>query len=292
MSKHIDLFSLKQQILQMRGNPDICPDASIVIPVNAQGDLENVMVILTDITRYEGNYTFEIILVINNYEKGNEPEAIDVYRDMGVQVVARPSVHRPGEAVGFTARIRGVCVAKSECVPLFDADCRMPNATALLNWYVEQFHNGADAAYTRVGYYDLRPHLSIRFRMLIHHGVRWFKRVTIGIPTTRGNNYAVRRTKVLDYHAHGLLADNMNVGPTFKNFNGKIVYSGNKDLIVLTSGRMFGGGWLKLFVYMLYRLRYNLRVLPVGADVANRTRRENDPQRRYVNNKPIMDAEG
>jgi glycosyltransferase involved in cell wall biosynthesis len=292
MSKHIDLFSLTSQILQMRGDPDRAPDASVVIPVNAQGDLENVMDILTDLTGYAGNCKFEIIFVINNYKEGNEPQAIDMYRDMGVQVVARPSVRRAGEAVGFTARIRGVYAAKSEYVLLFDADCRIPNATALLNWYIEQFRNGADAAYTHVDYYNLHPHASIRFRMLIHHGARWFKRVIMGIPTTRGSNYAVRRTKVLKYYDKGLLADEMNVGPTFKKFNGKVAYSSDKDLVVLTSGRMFGGGWIKLFRYLLYRLRYNLRVLPVGADVANRTGRENDPQRRYVNNKPILDEDG
>ena len=291
MSKHVDLFSLKQQILQLRGNPDSRPDASIVIPVNAQGDLENIKVILKDITCYEGNYTFEIVLVFNNYEKGNEPQAIQMYSDMGVQVVARPSLRRPGEAVGFTARIRGVYIAKSEYVLLFDADCRIPNATALLNWYVDQFRNGADAAYTHVDYFNLRSHSSIRFRMVVHHGARWFKRVIMGIPTTRGSNYAVRRTKVLKYYEHGLLADEMNVGPTFKKFNGKVVYSGNSDLVVLTSGRMFGGNWLKLFLYLLYRLRYNMRVLPVGTDVANRTGRENDPQRRYINNRPITDED-
>ncbi|MCI0712806.1 MAG: glycosyltransferase family 2 protein [Chloroflexi bacterium] len=291
MNRHVDSSPLKQQIVQMRGNPNNDPDASIVIPVNARGDLENVMVILTDIARYEGNHTLEIIFVINNYEEGNEPEAVEMYLNMGIEVVAKPSVRRPGEAVGFTARIQGVYVAKSEYVLLFDADCRIPNATALLDWYIGQFRNGADAAYTHVGYYDLRPHSSIRFRMITHHGARWFKREVMGIPTTRGSNYAVRRTRALKYYEDGLLADEMNVGPTFKKFNGKVAYSGNKDLVVLTSGRMFGGGWLKLFRYLLYRLRYNLRVLPVGADVANRTGRENDPERRYINNTPVTDKD-
>ena len=40
---------------------------------------------------------------------------------------------------------------------LFDADCRIPNPTALFDWYAKQFERGARVAYTRVDYYDLRP---------------------------------------------------------------------------------------------------------------------------------------
>ena len=35
------------------------PDASIVVPVNAQGDLENVLTLLDDLGRYEGPHEFE-----------------------------------------------------------------------------------------------------------------------------------------------------------------------------------------------------------------------------------------
>jgi hypothetical protein len=50
---------------------------------------------------------------------------------------------------------------------------------------------------------------------------------------------------------------------------------------------MFSGGWVKLARYLIYRLKYNIRVLPVRAGVAGRTGRENDPIRRYVDNRPV-----
>lgn len=291
MATPIETTQLAQRITHMRGDPSAMPDATIGIPVNAQGDLDNVLVVLNDIAAYRGTHTFAIILVVNNYPEDQPPDAIERYQAMGITVVARPSVRRKGEAVGFTARIQAVYASTTEIVLLFDADCRIPDATALLDWYVAQFRAGADVAYTHVAYYDLRPVLSVRFRMLTHHGSRWFKRVVLGIPTTRGSNYAVRRTITLEHYEKGMLADEMNVGPTIKKAGGKVVYSGQKSLQVMTSGRMFGGGWKKLFRYLLYRLRYNLRVLPTGSDVSSRTGRENDPVRRYVNNKPVVDKD-
>ena len=50
---------------------------------------------------------------------------------------------------------------------------------------------------------------------------------------------------------------------------------------------MFAGGWRKLGRYLRYRLRYNLRVLPVRPGVAARTGREADPVRVYRANRPV-----
>jgi hypothetical protein len=58
-------------------------------------------------------------------------------------------------------------------------------------------------------------------------------------------------------------------------------------MAVLTSGRMFAGGWRKLWRYLRYRLRYNVRVLPVRPGVAARTGREHDPVREYRANRPV-----
>lgn len=284
-----ELEALSQGVARLRGSPATLPDASIAIPVNAQGDLENVLHTLADIVDYTGPYTFEVILVVNNYPPESEPAAVEEFRKLGVTVLAIPNVRRPGEAPGFTARFRGVAMATTENVVLFDADCRIPDATALLNWYVEQFKAGAKVAYTHVDYYDLKKRLSIRVKMITHHYSRWFKRTILGIPTTRGSNYAVNRSLAMHYYQQGMLADEMNVGPTFKKFSQKVAYSGAKELTVYTSGRMFRGGWLRLARYLLYRLRYNLRVLPVGPDVAQRTGREKDPVRKYVDNVPIPD---
>jgi hypothetical protein len=109
--------------------------------------------------------------------------------------------------------------------------------------------------------------------MIAHHGARWVKRELLGIPTNRGSNYAVNRTKMLEFYEQGHLSDDLNVGPTFKAHGLRVDYSGNRQLVVLTSGRMFTAGWHKLIRYLLYRLRYNLKILPVGSDVTSRLQR-------------------
>lgn len=255
---------------------DRAPDASIVIPVNAQGDLENVLNILQDIRRYQGVNRFEVILVVNNFEPESPPAELEAFEVMGVRVIAIPCVRQSGEAVGFSARIPGIRAATAETCILFDADCRIPDATALLDWYVQQFKAGAGCAFSHVDYYDLREGWSIRTRILIHHTARWFKRNLLGVPTTRGSNYAVHRTTMLALYDDGYLADEMNVGPTFKASGARIAYSGKKELRVLTSGRRFtpGGGIMKLARYFRYRLLYNVRTLPVRKGVAQHTGRE------------------
>ena len=263
------------------------PDVSVVVPVNAQGDLSNVVRLLGDLARYAGPHQMEVILVVNNFPEGFVPPEVDDLRQLGARVVTIPSVRRPGEAVGFSARIPGVAAAASNYVVLFDADCRIPNSTALLNWYVDRFREGAQAAYTHVAYYDYEDAVSIRFRFAVHNLVRWSKRSIFRIPTTRGSNYAVRRDAMLDLYERGMLADEMNVGPTFKRLKGRVAYSGRTSLAVYTSGRMFRPGWKRIIPYLTYRLKYNLRVLPVGSDVARRTGREKDPIRRFVGNKPV-----
>ncbi len=258
-----------------------------MIPVNAQGDLDNVWQILGDLAGYGGRHRLELVLVVNNYPDGQPPPALAEYRLTGATVVAIPDVRRPGEAVGFSARIPGIRAASSEVVLTFDADCRVPHPGSLIDWYVSQFEGGADCAYTHVAYYQFRERPSIRARFVIHHTSRWFKRVVLRIPTNRGSNYAVRRTRLLELYDEGMLADEINVGPTIKACGGSVAYSGQRKLTVLTSGRMFSGGWFKLVRYFAYRLRYNWRVLPVRRNVAAVTGRESDPVRRYVDNRPI-----
>lgn len=286
LSSGTELTLLGEDIRHLRGNPDLPPDASIIIPVNAQGDLENVQNILSDIVNYGGLHALEVILVINNYQPNQPPTEIETFESLGLIVVSIPDVRRPGEAVGFSARIPGIRDASSEHAILFDSDCRIPNPTALIDWYIRQFRSGVQAAYTNVGYYGLRPGWSIRFRVQIHHATRWLKRVILRIPTNRGSNYAVNRSLMLEMYDRGMLADEMNVGPSFKSEGARVMYSGSKELTVLTSGRMFTPGWKKLPRYFMYRLRYNLRVLPVRVDASRYTGREDDPVRRYVSNRP------
>lgn len=255
------LAELAPSLARLRGDATATPDASIVIPVNAQADLGTVLTVLGDVTRYGGGHTFEIVLVVNNYPPDEPPEAIAAYRDAGLSVVAVPSVWRRGEAVCLTARVPGIREAASDRIVLLDADCRVPDPTALLDWYIDRFAGGADVAYSRVDYFELRPLLSVRARILAHRAARWFKRTILRFPTTRGSNYGVRREAFLALYDEGRIADDLNVGPAAKARGFSIAYSGARRLRVLTSGRKFRGGWRKLALYLLYRLRYNVRLL-------------------------------
>jgi hypothetical protein len=282
-----ELSQLRKQILRIRGEIESNPDASIVMPVNAQGDLENVLRLVGDITRYTGPYSLELILVINNFPPNEPPVEIDTYAGLGLRIVSIANIREPGEAPGFTARIPGAEAALSENTIFFDADCRIPNPTVLLDWYIQQFKMGTQAAYTPVEYYDLRDRFSIRVRIWVHHFARWIKRAILRIPTIRGSNYAINRSLILRLYTQGILADDMNVGPAARSAGAKVVYNGSREMRVLTSGRMFSGGWSKLFKYLFYRLRYNMRVIPVRTNAASYTHREKDPLRRYINNRPV-----
>lgn len=283
----VDLADLAARLRTMRRSG--APSLAIPIPVNAQGDLRNVLRLLTDLATYRGSRAVEIILVVNNFPEASPPPDIETLRNLGVQVIAIPSVRRAGEAVGFSGRVVGAQAATAPHLVFFDADCRVPDATALLDWYAEQFQRGAHAAYTPVVYTDCPDVAAMRVKLAIHHASRWVKRVVLGIPTTRGSNYAVRRDSLLDLYAQGYLADEMNVGPTFKALKGPVVYSGARRLRVLTSGRMFTARWRRIIPYFTQRLLYNLRVIPVRPGVARRTGREQDPIRRYIDNRPVRD---
>jgi hypothetical protein len=265
------LEELGAELALLRGDPTVSPDASIVVPVNAQADLQTVLGVVAQLAAYRGERSFEVVLVINNYPAEEPPPEIETYAGAAMRVVAVPNVWREGEAVCLTARVPGAEAAASRRLILFDADCRIPDPTRLLDWYVQQFDRGAHAAYTRVGHYELRPLWSVRARIAAHHLARWIKRALFRIPTTRGSNYAVDRAVFLRLYEQGLLIDDLNVGPAVKAAGGHVAYSGARSLEVLTSGRKFRGGWRKLARYLRYRLLYNVRVLQGRA---------RDPERR------------
>jgi len=256
---------LKKRIAQVRGEKALSPQASIVIPINAQSDLQNVLQIVRDIAAYQGTNRLEIILVINNYPPDSPPKEIKEYRAMGMLVLAVPKL-KEGDEIYLTARITGARVASSEHTIHFDADCRIPNATKLIDWYIEQFDKGAQLAYTYVGYHDLPTSLSTTAWMAIHRAFRWFKRVVLRIPISRGSNYAITRSLMLNLYDKGLLSYDIKVGTTIKSMDGKIAYSGDRALTVLTSGRNFRGDWKELLEYIVWRVRYYQRLIPLRSD--------------------------
>jgi len=258
----VDLKEFEKQFRRLRGDEAIPPDASIIIPVNAQGDLQTVFKPLADIVQYSGRYKIEILLVINNYPSSRPPEEIGVYRRAGLRVIDIPSARRRGEVIIVSARALGARAANSEITIHFDADCQISHANTLLDWYVETLSSKAQLAYSHVGYYDLRKLPSVYAKIVLHHLARWFKRNILRIPTTRGSNYGIVRELFLGLYGAGKLSVDLQVGPAAKLAGARVVYSGHPHLRVLTSGRRFHGGWLKLFRYFRNRLQYNLKATP------------------------------
>ncbi len=246
---------------RLRGDSLVRPRASIVIPVNAQKDLSRVLIVASDLVAYHGSQPIEIILVINNYPEHNPPEEIQQYQQLGFKVLGIEKVTYRG-GVALAARIPGIELAQSENILLFDADCRIPNSTALLDWYIDQLNSGADLAYTHVDYFDLPAGLVIKIRMFIHHASRWYKRSFLGIPTSRGSNYAMKRKLILELFAEERIHYDIQIGPVVKALGKKSVYSGANEHVVLTSGRFFSNSWKELFAYLIWRIGYYIRVKP------------------------------
>lgn len=262
MESSFDLESLKQSLSRLRGDVSAGAQASVVVPVNAAKDLSNVFNLLSDLGEYQGPKRIEVILVVNNFASEQPPREIDLYQMLGTKVIAIPRVEHVG-GVALAARIPGIRLASSQFVLLFDADCRVPNSTALFNWYISQFEEGCDLAYTHVEYTDLQPDISIKARIWVHHASRWFRRTILRIPTSRGSNYAIRKQLILDLFTSGRITYDIHVGPAVKAMRGKIAYSGSNELTVFTSGRFFERGWGVLFTYLIWRTKYYRRVFKI-----------------------------
>ena len=278
--KKSDELAIKEHLLRLRGEPALPPEASAVIPVNAQNDLQNVLHLVKDITAYQGKHRLEIILVINNYPPDLPPEEIGKYRALGLCVLAFPKIKERGE-IYLKARIPGVRNASSECTIHFDADCRLPDATHLIDWYIRQFDAGFRLAYTYFGYYDFPASLAMKSRMILYRTFRWFKRVVLRIPVSLGGNYAILRSLMLKLYDQGVLNYDIKVGTTIKSIGGKIAYSGDRSLTVLTSGRNFQGDWKELFEHIAWRFRYYRRLAPLRpeADCFKENRLQNTHSR-------------
>ncbi len=255
------LSQIERITAHLRGDSGLPPNASVIIPVNAQSDLATVLPLLRDLEHYAGPYRIEVILVINNYPAQSPPEAIDQYSRAGIRVVAEPDAHRPGEVVIVSARALGVAAAQSNITIHFDADCRVPHPADLLNWYIATLQKKGGLAYSHVTFYDLRPLASVHAKILVHHVVRFIKRTLLGIPTTRGSNYAVSKELFESCYRMGRLCVDMQIGPAARMLHASVSYSGRRRHYVLTSGRRFKGGWGKILKYNRYRLGYNLRTL-------------------------------
>ncbi len=251
-----------RQLSRLRGSLEAGPDASIIIPVNARMDLALVHNLLSDLFQYQGHSLLEFVLVINNYAPEAPPQEIEQYRRLGANLAAVPDVRRPGEVVIISARALGARTSRSPYNLHFDADVRIPDATALVDWYIQSLSRGAGLAYSRVEFYNLPDKPATRVRLVIHHSTRWAKRSLLGIPTARGSNYAITRALFLQLYEEGRLSVDIQVGPAARLAGARSVYSGRKEHRVYTSARKQSGRWLRLFPYFLHRLYFNLKATP------------------------------
>ena len=248
-------------VARLRGNPSVQPGAAIIVPVNAQKDLENFYSLLEDLVKYHGNYSCEVIPIINNYPAGDPPPDIEYLSRLGLRVISIPDVRKTGETVSFSARVPGVQAACMENTIHFDADCRIPNITPLLDYYIEQLNAGNMLVYTPVDFFDLPGELVIRIRVAMHHLARSLKRNILKIPTPRGSNYAVNRALFLQLYETGRLRDDIQLGPNIKAMGCKHQYGAAREMTVLTSGRKIRKSWLRIFRYIYRRLLFNLRYI-------------------------------
>jgi hypothetical protein len=230
--------------------------------VTANAALPTVPTVLGDAARYQGAHRVEVILVINNYPTETPPPEIESYRELGMVIVGVADVNRPGITTILNARAQGVPAAASEVTLHFDADCRIPDIDAVLDWYVHAFRAGAQLAYTRVEHYGLPKKLVTRFRQVVHRTSRWTKRVLLRVPTARGSNYAISRSLFQRLYDEGQLQGDIQVGPRAKLAGGKVAYSGKYSRRVLTSGRKQSGSWVRLIPYLFWRLQMNLKAIP------------------------------
>lgn len=251
----------RDDVNRLRGNPQLKPSASIIIPVNACADLGNLQWLISDLVKYQGSHTFEIITVINNYQIENQPCEVEILSEIGMRVLNIPNVHQPGETVAFSARLPGVEAANSEITIQFDADCRIPNITPLLDFYVEKLNSGYMLAYAPVHFFDLPKGTTIPIRVSIHHTVRSIKRNLLKIPTPRGSSYAINRTILIRLYETRKLRDDIQIGPNIKALGGKCIYSDDWNLRVLTSGRKIRKGWWRMIRYVVRRLVFNIKFL-------------------------------
>ncbi|HEX5579061.1 MAG TPA: hypothetical protein VFY43_05275 [Candidatus Limnocylindria bacterium] len=254
---------------------------TVVVPVNAQVDLATAKRLLDDLQPWVINTAGRVLLVINNFT-GEEPSEVDELRARGATVILEQSlVVRHGEVPPIAARAIGAREAGSGFLVHLDADVRVPDAPALMNWYLQQYVGGIRVAATTVEFHEVPPGVSIRARIAAHRLARWVKRVILRTPVTRGSNYATDRDLFLMAYERGMIADELNVGPALVALGARYAYSGDPSLRVLTSARRLRGGWVRLVRYLAYRFAYNVRALPVDDRAADRTRRSRDPQGRW-----------
>lgn len=262
------------------------PSLAIVIPVNAKGDLNNVLLLLQDISKYAGKNRFQVILVVNNYPPEAPPsDFLDLYRAAGAEVLALPVlVGHAGIPPGLKARMAALQTVQCRAAVFFDADCRIPHPTKCLDWYAHAFTDpSTKLAYTRIAYFNWPSGVGMWLWLRVHYLWRWTKRNLLRVPTPQGASYAMDQKLKCQLYEQGYLADETAIGRLAQSFKHKTVYNGSRSCQITTDARMYENAKpLRMFtIYAWRRIRINVASFIIRQDSAEHTGRENDQPHHY-----------
>lgn len=241
---------------------DADPNASVIIPVRSRTQLTHSLALLSDLARYHGDYTLEFILVVDDFEL--IPEESEYFRNIGVHLVfTEPD--GPERAGGtIDVRARGVRAARAGITLHFAPDVRIPDPSALIDWYIESLYSEYQLAYTWIDFENRPGRLSTRLSLVVLNVLRSLKRTLLGVPTTRGCNYAVTRSLFLELYETGQLSADINIGLAARLAEARSRYSKEPRLRVVLSTRKYSARTLLYPARILRSLNYNLRAVPVA----------------------------
>jgi hypothetical protein len=254
---------LRRHMQRLRGTAEADPNASLIVPISARSGFSLIQGLIGDLARYRGSYTLEIILMVAASLAGSAPEEIEHLRGLGLQVIAAPEGGQNWEAVQLEARAQGVEAARAGITLHFSPDARLPDATALIDWYIQSLYSVYQLAYSQISYYGLPDGMNTRLSLALVDTFRKVKRVLLGVPTTRGSNYAINRHLFLKLYESGKLTVDLPVGLAVRLAEARSRYSSERRLQVYLSAHKYSPQSLLNLHRILRRLRYNLRAIPL-----------------------------
>ncbi len=236
------------------------PNASVIVPVGSPAELKQVFCLLSDLSHYRGSYSLECLLALPAGQPWLPPERLALLDSLGLRVVFTSARGRGGLA----ARGCAAQAARAGILLHFAADTRLPDPTALVDWYVRSLFGKFQLAYSRVDFYGLPGSPGVRLSLFVLNGLRALKRRLLGVPTPRGSNYAITRSLFLDLYEAGTLSEEHPVGLAARLAQARSRYAADRRLRAYIPAHKFSPRTLLSPARILRRLRANLRALPAG----------------------------
>lgn len=259
-ARHLE--ELRQRLPRLWSPPQADPNASVIVPVGSPAGLQQVFYLLADLACYEGFYSLECLLALPAGQDWPPAEKLELLEALGLRLVFIPA--GVWEQGALAARAFAAQAARAGVLLHFASDTRLPDPTALLDWYVGSLSGSYQLAYSRVDFYGLPERAGVRLSLRLLDGLRLVKRRLLGVPTPRGSNYAITRALFLDLYEAGKLSDDTPVGLAARLAQARSRYSSDRRLRACVSAHKFNPRTLLSPARMLRRLRLNLRALPAG----------------------------